>query len=260
MESRGRDIAVFADGASRGNPGPGGWGVILVTPLKENGEITSEVAPLHVVELGGREEYTTNNRMELTAGIRALEYIHGRTDGAASIRMYVDSSYVVNGIETFVARWRERGWRTTQNKDVRNRDLWERLSVLASGKKIEWRLVGGHVGVVGNERADEIATSFADGLSPKRYRGPLARYPYDLLQTAADEKRQAAKDSRRVRGSEKPYSYVSVVDGVVATHKTWAECGVRVRGKSGARWKKTRSPEEEARVMKDFMARRLPLR
>ena len=156
-------IAVFTDGASKGNPGPGGWGVIIVTP---DG---------HVTELGGGAGMTTNNKMELTGAIEALSHLQG-TRGPVSI--YTDSTYVIQGIGGWVHGWKRRGWKTAAGTDVLNRGLWEQLDALASARgprSLAWHYVRGHVGIPGNERVDEIADSFAVQKPVALYAGPLVR-------------------------------------------------------------------------------------
>ncbi|MBM4192328.1 MAG: ribonuclease HI [Gammaproteobacteria bacterium] len=140
-------IEVYTDGACRGNPGPGGWAATL-----ELGE--------HSRELSGAEAETTNNRMELTAVIRALEALKR----SSALRIHTDSEYVRRGITEWIESWKARGWKTTDKKPVRNRDLWERLDELSSRHDIEWRWVKGHSGVPGNERADALANAAIDGL------------------------------------------------------------------------------------------------
>ena len=140
---------VFTDGAAKGNPGPGGWGVIVVTPEG------------HVTELGGGSPHTTNNKMELSGAIAALQHVD---DHPAPVAIYTDSTYVIQGITQWVWGWRKRNWKTAQGGDVLNRDLWERLAGLAAArgsKGVDWRWVRGHVGTPGNERVDEIAVAFA---------------------------------------------------------------------------------------------------
>ena len=142
-------IVVFTDGASKGNPGPGGWGVIVVTP---DG---------HVTELGGGAALTTNNKMELTGAIQALSRIERV---AGRVEVYTDSTYVIQGIREWIHGWRRRGWKTATGADVLNRDLWEALSDLTTARgprAISWHYVRGHVGTPGNERVDEIADAFA---------------------------------------------------------------------------------------------------
>jgi len=141
-------IEIYADGACRGNPGPGGWGVLLIS-----GE--------HEKELYGGERHTTNNRMELTAAIRALEALKKK---GTSARVYTDSQYVIKGIEEWVGGWKARGWRTADKKPVKNQDLWERLDALAAQHSLEWHWVKGHSGVPGNERVDALANRAIDEL------------------------------------------------------------------------------------------------
>src|SRR6185295_15060898 len=163
-------IIVFTDGAAKGNPGPGGWGVVIVMP---DG---------HVIELGDRAPgTTTNNRMELTGAIRGLAAIHDRP---GRVEVYTDSTYLIKGIREWIWAWRRRGWKTAAGADVLNRDLWEELDelVAARGKgAIAWHYVPGHAGIPGNERVDEIADGFAQGGEVALYRGPLSDYPRAIL-------------------------------------------------------------------------------
>jgi ribonuclease HI len=140
-------VEIYTDGACRGNPGPGGWGALL-----SMGE--SEKA------LSGAETLTTNNRMELTAVIRALEALKGPSE----LRIFTDSEYVRKGITEWVKSWKARGWKTADRKPVKNQDLWERLDALVVPHKIEWRWVKGHSGVPGNERCDQLANEAIDAM------------------------------------------------------------------------------------------------
>jgi ribonuclease HI len=133
-------VEIFTDGACRGNPGPGGWGVIL--RFKENEK-----------ELWGGEAATTNNRMELLAVIRGLEALKRRS----RVRVFTDSLYVQKGISQWIHDWKRRGWRTADKKEVKNQDLWRELDELAAKHDIEWRWVKGHAGHPENERADKLA-------------------------------------------------------------------------------------------------------
>jgi ribonuclease HI len=135
-----RVVEVYADGACRGNPGPGGWGVLLREGGRER-------------ELHGGEAATTNNRMELTAVIRALEALAP----GARVRVYTDSQYVQRGISAWIHDWKRRGWRTADKKPVKNVDLWMRLDEVARGHQVEWHWVRGHAGHPENERADALA-------------------------------------------------------------------------------------------------------
>lgn len=153
-------IIIFTDGSSRGNPGPGGWGAVVI-----DGE--------QVAELGGREEHTTNNRMELTAAIKALKQI---SETQKKIQVVTDSGYLIKGITEWIHRWQRKGWRTADKKSVLNRDLWEDLLAAARGKTIVWKQIAGHADTAGNIRADEIATAFADEEDPKLYSDVLENY------------------------------------------------------------------------------------
>ena len=135
-----KTVEVFTDGACRGNPGPGGWGVILRYEGRER-------------ELHGGELETTNNRMELTAAIEALKALNK----SSRVDVYTDSTYVRDGITKWLARWQVRGWRTAAKKPVKNQDLWMELADLAERHDVSWHWVKGHAGHPGNERADELA-------------------------------------------------------------------------------------------------------
>jgi ribonuclease HI len=139
------EVEIHADGACRGNPGPGGWGVLLRAGARER-------------ELWGGAAHTTNNRMELTAAIRALEALRRR----CRVRLFTDSQYLRNGITEWLPAWKGRGWRTADRKPVKNQDLWEQLDRLAAGHDIEWHWVRGHSGHVDNERADALANRGID--------------------------------------------------------------------------------------------------
>ena len=133
-------MAIYTDGACKGNPGPGGWGALLIWGEREK-------------ELFGGEAATTNNRMELTAVIRALESLKRSCD----VDIYTDSQYVKNGIETWIHGWKRNGWKTAERKGVKNDDLWRELDAAASRHRIRWHWVRGHADTPGNHRADELA-------------------------------------------------------------------------------------------------------
>ncbi|HKJ89225.1 MAG TPA: ribonuclease HI [Gammaproteobacteria bacterium] len=140
-----KTVELFTDGACRGNPGPGGWGAVLAA-----GE--------HERELYGYEPETTNNRMELTAVIQALETLKR----PCSVRIVTDSQYVMKGVTEWMEGWRRRGWRTAERKPVRNVDLWQRLDAALQRHAVEWSWVRGHTGHDGNERADALANRAID--------------------------------------------------------------------------------------------------
>ena len=134
------DVTIFTDGSCRGNPGPGGWGAILISGDKER-------------EIWGGEAATTNNRMELTAAIEALNALKR----PCRVELHTDSQYVKNGITEWLRLWKARGWRTYSKGAVKNEDLWRRLDEAAARHQIDWRWVKGHAGHPLNERADALA-------------------------------------------------------------------------------------------------------
>ena len=140
-------VIIYTDGACKGNPGVGGWGALLR-------------AGTHEKELFGGEAHTTNNRMELTAVIRALESLKR----ASEVDLFTDSQYVKNGIESWIHGWKRNGWKTADRKDVKNADLWRELSDLAARHRIAWHWVKGHADDQGNLRADALANQGVDAV------------------------------------------------------------------------------------------------
>jgi ribonuclease HI len=134
-------VEIYTDGACSGNPGPGGWGAVL-----RYGSHTKEIH-------GGEASGTTNNRMELMAAIRALESL----TRPSTVRLYTDSTYLRNGVTSWLPNWKRNGWRTADKKPVKNADLWQRLDAAVKQHQVSWRWVKGHAGHPGNERADELA-------------------------------------------------------------------------------------------------------
>ena len=145
------DLFAYTDGACSGNPGPGGWGVLMVA--REGGKVVKERT------LSGGEAHTTNNRMELMAAISALEALTKATD----LTIITDSVYVKNGITEWMVGWKRKGWRTAAGPPVKNVDLWQRLDAAQAEHKVVWRWIKGHAGHAGNERADELARA---GMAP----------------------------------------------------------------------------------------------
>lgn len=133
-------VEIYTDGACRGNPGPGGWGALLLSADRER-------------EVFGGEPDTTNNRMELTAAIQALNALKQ----SCEVVLYTDSTYVQKGISEWLSNWKSRGWKTAARKPVKNADLWQALDEATGRHQIEWRWVKGHAGNAGNERADQLA-------------------------------------------------------------------------------------------------------
>jgi len=272
---------IFTDGSSLGNPGPGGWAAIILLQNKSGRG--------RVFELGGRDKHTTNNRMELMAlieGLQRLAMLQGWTEiqGLAlrinpqgqtlsqiqsgtlrinpkgstlylgDLTIYIDSSYVHKGATMWSHGWMKNGWQTKAKKDVENRDLWETLLPLLEERKkfgrIIWKHIPGHSGIAGNERADEIATGFAKGDDVELFEGDLENYSIDILNTAIDDDVALKRGATRAHSRAKAHSYLSLVNGKVVRHTTWADCEKRVKGKAGARYKKALSIEDEKQILK----------
>ena len=143
-----KKIDIYTDGACRGNPGPGGWGALLIYKDADK-------------TIYGGEKNTTNNRMEMTAIIEALKIVKMDCD----ITLYTDSKYVMDGITKWLPNWKKKGWMTSNKKPVKNKDLWQVLEESISKHNIEWRWVKGHAGIPGNEKADELANQGIDELT-----------------------------------------------------------------------------------------------
>ncbi len=227
---------MFTDGAAKGNPGKGGYGVVI----SSGGE---------VVEKGGFKEHTTNNEMELKAVVEALKEVAKKK---LPVEIYTDSKYVVEGAKGWVFGWAKNNWQTMAKTDVLNKELWQELLPLLGQVEIVWHKVPGHVGIVGNERADIIASTFATKGDFELYAGPLKEYGLNIHDTSYDEEKAQERSDSRKRQSLKAYSYVSAVDGVVMVHKTWAECEARVKGKKGVRFKKSLDAADEKAIVKEF--------
>ncbi len=243
-------ITIFTDGSSRGNPGPGGWGAVIA--MKE-GARSKEIgeAQTQITELGGGEKMTTNNRMELTACVQGLV----NTPKDSEVTVLTDSSYVINGMTKWIHGWKRNGWKTKTKDDVLNKDLWMELADEISTRQVQWKHVGGHVGILGNERCDHIATAFADGMDIKLYKGSLADYDLpDVLDVSLDASKAKAKKSSSAHSRAKAFSYVSSVGGIIETHHTWAECEKRVKGAKGAKFKKSISVDSEQEIIAEFEA------
>jgi ribonuclease HI len=228
-------MMIFTDGACSGNPGPGGWGAVVVWP---DGRVR---------ELGGADPRTTNNRMELSAAIAALRAVEGET---IALRLYTDSTYVISGITSWLHAWKRRGWKTMEGGTVLNRDLWEELDNLAGGRRshpVRWLYVRGHTGSPGNERCDEIAVGFSKGKHPHLYAGPISGYSHDILDLPKEEALPSARAPQKKR--EGGY-YLSLLAGKVEKHRSWADCQARVHGQSRAKFKKVFSQEEEAQTLR----------
>ncbi len=152
-------ITIYTDGSSKGNPGPGGWSAIILYDEK-------------IKEIGGREEKTTNNRMELMAAIKSLKVLPENSQ----IEIHTDSEYLINGITKWIFDWQKNNWRTKAKKAVLNQDLWEKLIAETRVRQVVWEKVLGHSGHKWNERCDEIATTLADGKKVLLYNDSRKNY------------------------------------------------------------------------------------
>ena len=139
-------INIYTDGACSGNPGKGGWGVVILDNNKE-------------IFLNGGDQITTNNKMELTAAIKALEYFETKKN----LIIYTDSKYVKDGIESWIINWKKNGWKTSTKKIVKNKELWMQLDDLINKHNVNWKWVKGHSGLEYNEKADELARKYIEG-------------------------------------------------------------------------------------------------
>ncbi len=231
MKENIKEISIFTDGSAIGNPGPGGYGAVIFDQTDKK-----------ISEIGGKEEKTTNNRMEMMAIIKALEKT---PDGLITI--YSDSKYTITGITQWVFGWEKNDWKTKNKTDVLNKDLWQKLIEVTKDKEIEYKHVAGHVGIAGNERVDVIANSFARGKEVVLFNGDQKDYSVDLLDMKKDTNAVAKKSSA------KAFSYISMIEGKIEKHKTWAECEARVKGKK-ARFKKTFSKEDEDKTIEEWIS------
>lgn len=231
-----KKIIIFTDGAAKGNPGPGGWGAVLLYSDR-------------VQEIGAGKDNTTNNEMELKAVVEALKVV---SDSKKHLEIYSDSKYVVQGATNWVFNWMKNGWKTMNKTEVLHKELWQELISLTKDKEIEWHKISGHVGLIGNECADKIASDFGDGEIVGLYDGPVDEYPHDIADVSYDLDKEKKRREARKRQNIEAYSYISKVDGEVKTHTTWGECEARVKGKRGVRFKKSISAEEEKKIIEEF--------
>jgi ribonuclease HI len=212
-------IRVVTDGASSGNPGPGGWAALIIY---EDGTLE---------ELGGHEPHTTNNRMELRGAIEGLR----RVPAGTPVQVVTDSTYLINGITRWIAGWRRRGWKKADGEPVSNRDLWQELDTL-NGSHVTWKHVRGHAGHAENERANTIAQAYAARRTP----APATALPGGADAPPADLVARIAA----ARPAAQTYLSLLGREGLMR-HRTWPECQARVHGVPGARYKKCRSVDEE---------------
>lgn len=235
-------VIIFTDGACSGNPGPGGWAAVLVSPLGK------------VKELGGGERQTTNNRMEMTAAVEALRLLAKvKNLSTKTVRLYTDSTYLIKGITEWIHGWKKRGWKNGEGKDVSNREIWEALDevIRTNGFQVEWLYIPGHEGYPGNERCDVIAVSYAKGNPVPLYDGPRASYGLNLERVPPPSSGSSSSGGGP-KPKKGPAVYLSLIDGQVFRDAAWKACEARVKGRPGARFKKVESPEEESQVLRSW--------
>lgn len=229
---------IFTDGACSGNPGPGGWGAIVVAHQK-------------VTELGGGSGRTTNNQMEMQSVIEALRFVDNKIN---EVNVYTDSVYVIRGITQWIWGWKKNNWLTAEGQPVLNKEHWLELDQVVSAvkkfAKINWHYVRGHTGVPGNERCDQIAVSFSQKTFTTLYKGSLKDYSIEIEKIPADTSLPEMKP--RSATEKKAAYYLCYMNGVVHRYKTWPECEQAVKGKSGAKYKKITDPSEEPTILKSW--------
>lgn len=235
-------ISIYTDGSSLGNPGPGGWGAVMLFPDD------------YVKELGGGETHTTNNKMELTAILRALEAV---AEENQSIEIFSDSRYAIQGITGWVFNWEKNNWLTKQKEEVLNRDIWQKLlevkkRIEKEGRQISFTYVPGHVDHAGNERADDIARGFAEKGTVSLFEGKLEDSKLAGKELTVDVEMLQKRKNTKSRSRAKAYSYLSLVNGELQKHGMWSECEARVKGVAGAKYKKAISKEDEMQILKEW--------
>jgi ribonuclease HI len=217
---------VFTDGASRGNPGESGWGAVVALPDT-------------VQELGARIELGTNNQAELSAVVEAISWIDDQDQAIDRVHIYSDSKYTISGAESWIFGWQKRGWKTKTGDPVKNQELWQEFSQVREEVDfdITFHKVKGHASIPGNERADDIATAFADDTPPELYSGERQTYAVSLDPKPAY--------------LEKSPLYFSLIGDVAHQHDTWDECKRRVTGHS-AKYRKVRTVSERDELLNDW--------
>ncbi len=233
-----KTLTIYTDGASRGNPGPGGWGAVILVDG-------------YAMEVAGSTKRATNNQMELQAVLEVLSDSASRAY-KGKVVIYSDSAYVVNGLNSWVYGWEKKGWITSTKTIVENKDTWQKLLKLLKeyGDNLSIQKVKGHDGDLYNERCDELAVSAALGKKEKHFKGTQKEYDHFLIQIGTTTKKATSKKKKKDTGPA--YSYVSLVDGKVFADKTWAECEKRVKGKKGAKYQKVFSKGEETSLIQDY--------
>lgn len=227
---------AYTDGACSGNPGRGGWASIILSPKGS------------VKEIGGSQNTTTNNKMELTAVIETLRILKPRSE----LILLTDSSYVLNGITKWIYGWKKNNWRSSSGEEVANKELWQDLYEVSRNHKIDWRYCRGHIGIAGNERADEIAVNFSKEQYNDLYFGSAENYGHELLPLPEEVEIPSYGNNKAKNGIKEKVFYLSYTNGVVRAHKDWSSCQASTQGVSGAKFKKVKNEDEENSTLKSW--------
>ncbi len=233
-----KELIVYTDGASRGNPGKGGWAAVLMTDKE-------------VVEIAGARDPATNNQMELEAVVQALALAIKKYKGYTVV-LHADSAYVLNGIHSWLDGWVRNNWiAATTKKPVENKQYWQKLLTFRDtlGRHLHLVKVAGHSGHEFNDRCDELAVAYALGKKIPLFKGAYTKY---IAQLAETPPKSAPKKAPSANKGKEAYSYVSFVGGKVHVDKTWAACEKRVKGAKGAKYKKVFSKAEETDLVQDY--------
>lgn len=237
-----KQVTIHTDGASRGNPGKGGWAAILMSEKE-------------VVELAGRKDDATNNQMELEAAIQALATAVKKFKGD-SVVLHSDSAYVLGGLNSWLDGWVRNEWITSTKKPVENKLQWQKLLALRDelGRDLQLVKVAGHSGHDYNDRCDELAVAYALDKKIPLFKGTYTAYIGYLAEhpPKSPVKKSPSASSGGAHKNMPAYSYVSLVDGKVYRDSSWSTCEARVKGKRGAKYKKVFSKEEETELMQDY--------
>jgi ribonuclease HI len=241
-----KNILIYTDGACSGNPGPGGYGSIIT-------DFTS------VTELGQYYPQTTNNRMEMQAVLSALNFVLQTYKSVGQIQIFTDSVYVIRGSTQWLFGWKKRGWKTADNKEVTNQDLWQSMDQLLYqittkySLKIKWSFIRGHKGIAGNERCDEIGVAFSKRQDIQLFSGDAKSYYFDVIDIPIEEALPDMKSHSKTDSTEKKQTwYLSLINNQVAKYTTWKDCEAAVKGRPGVKFKKVTSSAEEDALLKSW--------
>jgi ribonuclease HI len=225
-----KKLIAYTDGAARDNPGSGGWGVVLSVTHTSDDSREGDV-----IERGGRLPETTNNRAELTAVIETLKW--AQDNGIQTVVVYTDSQYLIRGITSWRHNWQTNGWETRNGDSVKNKKLWQDLIKTQDNLDVTYEHVEGHAGIPANERADDIATAFADKDETDLYAGPAEEYELSL-----------APESQKLDNSP---VYLSLINDEVMQHDSWESCKQRVNGVR-AEYRKVETIPERDKVLESW--------